>query len=169
MIDQLEALFEEIDLQGEEEDVTLTLLSVTLPRQGGVWVDGDHQSSVESEHEVDSLQGTTLANLWWERQQMAESTVGGRGVDTAVGGGGTVAETVRGRAGRRATSLLGQMTQQGRAAQVAEGLERSGVAVSTSPFWDRKRDAIGTTTTARTLDRTMERDARRYDGGFLLG
>ncbi len=166
MIDQVEALFDQ--MEEWEDELALELVEVVVPRRAGdgTLADGTLAQRLEDVTlrrmetalpQSSAGEGTEGGALWWGSETTERAKVGGRHHAQATpsdDGGNT---------------LVRQMVERQAAAQVALGLERSGVTAPTRGTGMSTGQTGWSGSSARTIDRTMERDARRYDGGFLLG
>ncbi len=182
MNDVLEELFEAVE-EEINQGVSLVISSMAIP-SGGVTaqqIEGElalrreagELPSIETEN-VEQI----LAQQWAEEgidlDGQASSTLErGRGVSQWA-----VEETV-------GHSLIQQMAGVERRAKLAQhylsGGQGGGATAAGTEVGERRgatsfpvasatrRQSVATVETARTVDRAIERDARRYDGGFLLG
>lgn len=172
--DVIDALFETMDggeVLGDDQGVSLVISSSAMPRSGGGASDETEDISTNLAGELPAVEGVEDA--------LAESG----GEDTSLGRGRGLAQAVAGSA--NTADLIQRVAGLARSAGVAQSLAQGGhggratpsgavaVAETSATAFSMasatRRQSVATVETARTVDRAIERDARRYDGGFVLG
>lgn len=169
MIDELEVLLEAV-AEEESQGMSLVISSTPLPRGDGIAA----ETPVFERAEID----TVLAEV--AEEILLYSARGTQGNDNLPREQKDSTET----AAEPAKSLMEQMIIADRRGTVAEGMwrtdggrqggdggDRSVMADATSfgVASGERRQSGSTVDVARTVDRAVQRDARRYDGGFFLG